>query len=224
MKNIFVIILSIILLFGCKSENPIESNEPFGTQYYRMTQFDFDGQSDVYYSDNVATNNNPRPAPSNGRVKQDEMPLALTCEIDGIVLFIGIFNTWFTIDDDTHDGTIIIDGISYDPILCVSETCTWAVPNDDITVMEFTTNGESYTWEGTPFDCTALPIELLSFTVEPNDDGTNTITIVTASETNADYMLIERSSNLLDEDSWKFVAKVIFKNSPIGATYVITDK
>lgn len=220
-KRILTVITLFILgfligtiIFGCNPESVEPKHNALGKQYYRMTQFDFDGTETVYYSSPSLVENN------NSRKELRDSPLSITCETDGVSLFIGLYNTWITIDNSYHGGYIILDADTLAPIFCTSYDCTWAKANSQIIENRFTTNLNTYEWSGTPFDCESLPIELLEFSVKPNNDGTNTITIITASEVNADYIILERSP---DFETWSFVDMVYLENNPTGHTYIIID-
>lgn len=75
-----------------------------------------------------------------------------------------------------------------------------------ILVDNFTTNsGFNITFGGTAtLDCTALPIELLTF-YGTNEDSYNLLTWSTATETNNDYFILERSS---DGYNWTEVSRI----------------
>lgn len=69
--------------------------------------------------------------------------------------------------------------------------------------------------------CLLLPIELLNFEALLNEDGTVSLTWVTASEINNDYFLIEKSS---DGEDWISLSQIDGQgNSSIEKKYSFTD-
>lgn len=211
-----LIIISLIFTFACSENEEITLKEPFGKQYYRFHQYDFDGTMTTYYAEKTVTNNNPRQKINHGN---------LFCFAEGIELFIGLFKTYIYINNDYHDSWMIVDGDTLNPNYCSSNACLWILINKNIEVNQFHITSNSYTWEGSAFDCDELtiPIELLSFNVIANNDGSNTIEIITASEINSDYIILERTPDPLSKE-WEFVTKIKLKNDINGAFYRYIDK
>lgn len=211
-----LIVIGLIFTIGCSENEKITLKEPFGKQYYRFHQYDFDGTMTTYYAEKTVTNNNPRQ-----RTNEDN----LFCFAEGIDLFIALNNTYIYVNNDYHDNWMVVDGDTLAPNYCSAYGCVWILNNNNIEINEFHISSNSYTWEGSAFNCDELviPIELLSFNVTANDDGSNAIEIITASEINADYIVLERTPDPLNKE-WVFVTNIKLENNINGAVYNYIDK
>lgn len=170
----------------------------------------------TYYAEKTVINNNPRQ-----RTNEDN----LFCFAEGIDLFIALNNTYIYVNNDYHDNWMVVDGDTLEPNYCSAYGCVWILNNKNIEINEFHISSNSYTWEGSAFNCDELviPIELLSFNVTANDDGSNAIEIITASEINADYIVLERTPDPLNKE-WVFVTNIKLENNINGAVYNYIDK
>lgn len=213
MKKVLVTFL-VLFAFACSNEFDNMFKDPFGMQYYRLKQVDFDGT--VTYSDIVSVDNtNPRV------LAQVVQPLDVVCTTEGVSLIIGVNTTFISIENAYHDGSIFAEGIEYFPDFCFFGSCFWNMDNDDLPNQAFSTAYQSYTYSGTAGDCTALPITLISFEVYPNLDGSNTVEFITAIEYNSDYVAIERSS---DGENWTELTQIASTNTEKETTYTYIDK
>lgn len=227
MKNL-VSLLIFILLLGCSEDETGQLFTPLGIKYYRLVQVDYDGT--IEYHDPIIKIDNPNKivenfnsdnsVSSNGRTM---VTIQIDCETVEIRVSVDGSNHIIVIDDGTHDGSIVIDGDTYNPDSCGGGTCTWIISNGNIIPeRSFSTNGNTYWWEvSEAFICDSLPIVLGYFTGEPLDNGTNYLEYQTIQEWDSDYIAIQRSDNGMD--GWEELTQIPSTNTNSPVTYSYID-
>ena len=152
----------------------------------------------------------------------ESIPWPVNAGVDGDVIG-GETNSIGLIVNSSNTSLLTSNTWTSSPASSVASTVPASVSPNETTTYTLTSiaNGCSYTDVVTLFVIGLLPVELISFNVNCRDENNNEISWSTASEHNAAFFIVEKSS---DGSEWKEINKIeAAGNSSSRIDYSITD-